>query len=346
MGVSMKILYVEDQLYSNIPAIIEMFGSFVGKKVVKTLTEFEHDEDGFGASNEDIAEALRASPLDVAYTFPMALKMLNSGKSQYEAFIIDRNLSCSGEDEDEILSEVQKNHPGFTEDQHIRYYEREGDYLLKLLSSKQSINLKEQVFFLTANAGDSDAIRGTDQFEDLVSLDAWRTDNIIEKGSSAAKDLKDQINNIPSVKMISRYPDMFNAARLIDAQETSDRLLKVLLTGDNLKLGRLTQESIDAHLLQIRKLFEALAYYIVKSRGLSIEPSKSGRKTMGSYLWAIKKGKVWKRDEVEDNIASMIWNICSPSMHYNESDSLETLYKLAHNGILHLYEWAGKSLCF
>lgn len=370
----MRILYVEDQLSGSIPLIKELFGQFIGRRVVEELEEREHDKDGFGATNLELVKLLSSSPVDLAYTLPMALGMLKArGISAYDAFIIDRNLSESGEENWDV-PEVQRYLPNCTEDQLLRFMTREGDLLLLVLS-KGGVDLNSQAFFLTANAADTDALRGMDLFQDLAIVNRWRNENVIEKGSPEIEKLKAQLTELPRITVVAKHPNKFRAAGLVDEQVTADTLVRVIGNGPKPKWGGISDDQERQRFDQIRLLFEGLVTKLCQSQG--IRPITDGAGT-SALLGAIRDSDLaWRRRErrqgrerfiwrdvsdavhlnqwtsVEDNIAGMVWDVCGAMQHYEPrsayseaSWSKATLYELAYNGILHLYEWAGRSSFF
>jgi len=215
-------------------------------------------------------------------------------------------------------------------------------------------------------------VRGTIE---PVPGNGWRNENVIEKGSPEIGRLKALLAELPRITVVARHPNKFRAAALVDDGEMADALLHVISNGPQPKWGGIEEEQENQRFDRIRELFEALITKLCQSQG--IRPTTDGAGT-SALLGAIRdSGLAWRKRErrqgrerftwqdvsdavhlnqwtsVEDNIAGMVWDVCGAMLHYKPrsayseaSWSKVTLYELAYNGILHLYEWAGRSSCF
>jgi len=192
----MKILYVEDELSKNIPKIINLFKQLLEEKIIRELEKLETDESGYGAKPDEIKKIVSQSDLvDIEYNFSDVIKKFNHELVNYKIFIIDRNLS----EYPYKKADIQKLDPQFQDVFFEKFKEREGDYLMeKLITGK--IDVKNQLFFLTANA--SDNLRNKDQIEDHINYGRFLKENIIDKSDSdAMKKLRYRILNEKSIKL-------------------------------------------------------------------------------------------------------------------------------------------------
>ncbi len=183
----MKILFVEDELEKNIPRLLRLFKKYLYKPQRQELKALEDDPSGYGATPEQIKEIVeRNDIIRVAYRFPDALKEILDHYQQYALFIIDRNLSLSDYD----YEEANQLDPLFTDAQYNKFFEREGDYLLKKMSHLP--DFKTMFYFLTAYSYD-DEIRGKEDIQDLIDFDRLRAENFIDKSNP------DEINRLQNI---------------------------------------------------------------------------------------------------------------------------------------------------
>jgi hypothetical protein len=189
-----KILYVEDELTTNIPRLFQLFDQYLGPEERQRLEELEGDLAGFGASPEDIQQIFEnVAFIDIEYRFPNALAKVLQCPEQYTLFIIDRNLANA----EYTVAEVQKIDPQYSQEDCDRFAQREGDYLLVKLVTSAKISVLDKFYFLTAFSG-HDEIRGTQAIKDHIDLVAFQHKNFIEKGNtSEIQLLRDAITNSP-----------------------------------------------------------------------------------------------------------------------------------------------------
>ena len=191
----MKILYVEDKPSENISRFIFLFRKYLDKEIVDKLDKLSNDD--YGASPEEIKQVINSSNnIWFEFNFFDALKVINKNQNDFALFIIDRNLSDSDYDDNEI----RKIEPNYSEEMSIRFMEREGDYFLqKLLYEK--IDVMNRFFFLTANSEDD--LRNLDDIKKHIDFGKFSSDNIIDKSSNREMEfLRNKING--NEKMLIR----------------------------------------------------------------------------------------------------------------------------------------------
>jgi len=244
----MKILFVEDELSKNIPRVIQLFSKYMSKKEIKKLNAFESDESGYGAEPQEIKDIVEKTGLiEVEYRFTDALRKIIQNSEKYALFIIDRNLLPEVEYELEELKEIDDT---YNEDQHIKFIEREGDYLLHKLVYN-GINVLTKFYFLTAYPA-QDEIRGVDDLKTLIDFGEFHTKNFIEKGNNEQLErLKLIIENIKIINLQEENKHYLNILRKKIDKEAAEKFLKVLYEkdetkriGDNLKDIRIIYEMI------------------------------------------------------------------------------------------------------
>jgi len=173
----MKILYVEDELAKNIPRIIRLFASYLGKERSAQLEALETSE--YGANPEEIKKIVEETQLiDIECRFPDALKKVVHDYQKYRLLIIDRNLLENGY----TLEEVREIVPEYDENHDKQYSGREGDYLLLRLGNC-SCNLINNTYFLTAYSA-QDELRSHRELNLRLDLKRFKEENFIEKDSA------------------------------------------------------------------------------------------------------------------------------------------------------------------
>lgn len=277
-----KILFVEDELSKNVPNLLRLFEKYLSVAEKKSLEKIHNDPDGFGATNEDVKAIFKDNPfIDIEHTFPGALKAVSEKYDHYLLFIVDRNLSKSPPE----LADIQIVRPSFSEDMYIKYLEREGDYLLELLATK-GVNCCDSFYFMTA-FGKGEALRNEDAISTLISFDAFKHGNFLEKGKK--EDfirLRDEIINIPQIWI--KFRDVFE---VFEKGWLDNKFRKGL--ADAIKnMDNWQKKNIDDNALIARQILESI-YDTLVDNGLIPE-----------NIYNNKQGKFWTLRE-EDGELSM-----------------------------------------
>ena len=236
-----KILYIEDELSTNIPRIINLFQKYIGPKQIKKLNNWLDDD--FGPTNKEIENCINTSNvLEVSSNFSNALEKVILHHENYCLFIVDRNLANCDYHIDDIKS-IDSN---FSEEIYERYYEREGDYIILQLFGK--INLLSRFYFLTAFPVE-DELRSAFEIRGLIDGNNFSKNNYIEKGNDPKiKILQSIINNIKSISIELENKSYCDIIRRYCGEVKYKELL-ALLSND---------ESIKNSLTNIRNLYESL----------------------------------------------------------------------------------------
>lgn len=243
----MKILFVEDELSKNIPKIVRIFEKYLGKKRKKKLESLESDESGYGADPEEIKNIVEDTQIiEVEYKFPTALEKIINHYDKYALYIVDRNLSLSQYDFDQItLIDDQ-----FTDSLYDNFFEREGDYLLqKLIYS--GIDVLTKFYFLTAYSA-ADELRNSAEVKTHIDFGKFKNENFIEKGKDEyLQKLKDILENISILNLRVENKHYLNILHTCIHDELAENFVKVLSDLENKK-------RIGDNLKDIRNIYEQI----------------------------------------------------------------------------------------
>jgi uncharacterized protein YjgD (DUF1641 family) len=239
----MKILYVEDELEKNIPKIIRMFRKYLGTKICKKLQQLEEDE--FGATANDILKIFeKSSIVKLENSFPKALDWVLNHYNEFEFYIIDRNLSNIMYE----LEDLKKIDPKFNENFYDKFFEREGDYFLELLISK-NFDVKNKFFFLTANS--SDRLRNEDEIQNHIDFDRFQDHNFIDK--SNMEELRQLVRQIEDSKLLNLMKEnerYLQILRKID-ENLKNTFVELLKKKDDTNREQITQNMSNIRLVFI-----------------------------------------------------------------------------------------------
>ena len=195
-----KIMFVEDEISSNIPRLPQLFGKYLSEAEKTALQEAENNP--MGANGEDIRAILADNPvIEVFDSFKQALEYIRNltpaELDEYDMFILDRNLTGGV---GYIPQEIQQIDNGFDD---LKYGEREGDYLALQLHLK-GCQIKEKVFFYSAYATMGFAAT---EIEQMVGYGTFFKDNFFDKGQPA--ELVQLINNQQRASLFAEHRDIF-----------------------------------------------------------------------------------------------------------------------------------------
>jgi len=223
----MKILYVEDQLSMQVDTILKIFSQLLGVGLKKELKALMDDESGRAASPEEIKEIIgKSNMLDICDSFPEALKIVTNFSDDYDLFIVDRNLA----EMDYDLNEVEIIDPNFTEQMSEKYFDREGDWLLNILSDE--IDTRNQFYFLTAYTDDDIII---EKNSSLSEQGRFHKDQVIKKGEVDKLDfLKKKIKEYPSVKIRIENQDIIDILQNEFGDDAVNEFIEIIKRGPDL----------------------------------------------------------------------------------------------------------------
>ncbi len=245
----MKILYVEDELSENIPRITRLFSKFMGRRRCKELETLSTNETGFRPDLEKVKALVEETNIiEVERSFPEALRKIVYMPNRYALFLVDRNLSESEYE----YEEVKAIDPLYNETHYETFFEREGDYCLhRLLYHPQRIDVMTKFYFLTAYSV-QDELRNAEEIKTHINFGQFTTNNFIEKGDGKALERLQHIIeniNILNMQIANRY--YLNVLRNNLNEKVTESFLKVLeerndlkRVGDNLKEMRNIREDI------------------------------------------------------------------------------------------------------
>lgn len=318
-----KILFVEDDLSSNIPALITMFDNLLEPAERDLLIEIENDALVYGATNEAIKAVFKANPcIDVEYSFPGALKAVSEKLDEYLLFIIDRNLSINPYE----LVDIQAIVPNFSEEMYVQYCEREGDYMLELLVTKD-INCSDSFYFMTAY-GPGESLRNKEAIERQISFDKFKKENFLEKGKPEdIVRLREITNGFETLDLLRKYRDVFVVfEKGLLSRHVKNELLETLMQMDNHNLT-----TIKDNLARIRRIFEAIYIEISKRRD-DIIPVKLLRGDRGELKVSAIINHLKNNGHIDGVITEFsfkIWSVASDNgshTPYQNPDYMPTKY--------------------
>ena len=266
-----KILYIEDELAENVKRILAIFESILGAKLSK---ELEMLDDPYDSTVREIVE--QSQIIDVCYTFSDALKKVKENYQDYDMFIIDRDLS-----EDEYSEEeIRDISPEFTEDTHLKYLKREGDYLFSLLRGCKSINHDAMVYFLTANNDDS--LKCQDEIAE-PGLSYFIANNIKNKRNPEhIKQLTEIIKDFKKGNFRVKMKDVFEVFdKGLLPKDVEQQFIRTLQEMDSYDLTH-----IEDNLSRIRKIQEAV-YNALSRYSEDIVPAHCAKNDKGDL--AVRK---------------------------------------------------------
>ena len=233
-----KIMFVEDEISSNIPRLIQLFGKYLSEAEKTALQEAENNP--MGANGEDIREILADNHvIEVFDSFKQVLghiqDLTQDELEKYDMFILDRNLTGGM---GYILQEIQQIDKGFDNN---KYWEREGDYLALQLHLKEC-PIKEKVFFYSAYKTMG---FGATEIEQMVGYGTFFLDNFFDKGQPA--ELIKLINNQQRASLFAEHRNVFGIIAKADLG-IEEAVMRILLEAQkaDAKLTMDWRTAIDA----------------------------------------------------------------------------------------------------
>jgi hypothetical protein len=260
---TMKILYVEDELTSNLDRIIELFGQTVlSPKQVKELKEFNNDP--YGADIQQIRNIMnRSGVLTVETEFAPALKLIEENIEEYAIFIVDRQLAT---DTDAYkIEDIAAIVPEYTSKEFDKYFTREGDYLYLRLLNKKKPEKSKMFYFLTAYTDMTQCKNDLLPYKEA----GWFTENqVVEKDRpEQLQVLCDIINKHEYLAMRRKYRPFFDKVEALDnSKETLEELCDFFSAHEKSK-----QKHYLSSLGATRRLLEKLVKQLCKKHDIRYE---------------------------------------------------------------------------
>ncbi len=195
------------------------------KRIETKLSELENSDRIYP---ENIIEACSfSSELEIAHTFPTALKSVLANHKFYDLIIIDRNLSLYPyyDDLEDVKEMLNGTGHEYSDDRILYFHEREGDLLLLVLLRLDPA-YKDKIYYLTANT--SDDIRGSHDLQTLLELDQFKQDHIIEKGSPSEKKISAILSDIKAFRIQNAYRAQCSILRRWLDEESVDQFISMV----------------------------------------------------------------------------------------------------------------------
>ena len=238
-------MFVEDEISSNIPRLIQLFGKYLSEAEKAAVQDAENNP--MGANGEDIREILADNPvIEVFDSFKQVLEHIRNltlaELEEYDMFILDRNLTGGMGYSSQEIQQIDK---GFDD---YKYGEREGDYLALQLHLK-GCPIKEKVFFYSAYKTMG---FGATEIEQMVGYGTFFLDNFFDKGQPA--ELIKLINNQQRASLFAEYRDVFGIIAKAELG-IEDAVMRILLETQksDAKLTMDWRTAINSCLLHIAK---------------------------------------------------------------------------------------------
>ena len=302
----MKILYVEDELSKSLERVLRLFSKYLVGQPLDDLKRLSAS--GYAPSNEIKQIIESTSFVEIADSFPDALRKIMCGYDRYACFIVDRNLieNCYE------FMDVKEIDPNYTESLYDKFLEREGDYLLSWLGMK-TINpegVLQRFNFLSAfPTGPNDKIRGVENIQTFIDHKTFTEDQFFEKDSPRMDDLKKKIDAIEVLNTQYDNRVYLDILRKCLHEKYTDPFLRVLSEKDE-------KTRIGDNLKEIRILYEAmldrLADIIPDMRIKCSDGYDNIKKGNDTIFWLEQNKHI---SVILKNFFISIWKICSTSGH-------------------------------
>ncbi|MFA7056638.1 MAG: hypothetical protein WC155_03640 [Candidatus Cloacimonadales bacterium] len=296
----MKILYVEDELKKNISGIIQLFNKYLGEDIVLKLEELMNDVYSGDEEIKDVIE--QCDFIEVAYSFPDAIKKVKLKPELFSLFIVDCNLS----EQPYLVRDLREIAPEYDEDKENRYRGREGEYLLNILSANKQIeDLKDKFYFLSAYSASSNIIS-------LIDNGTITKNNYIEKGSSEG-------NRFLKRKVIEKNKNLLvklTNKPYIDVLEKIDSNLKSSFI--NLIINQNNETRIRENCQIIRMISEKIYTKVAKDNKV---PSNifvdryPDQINIRPFIYWINNKRKFNANSIINNGMLAIQSICSDVIH-------------------------------
>jgi hypothetical protein len=232
-----KILYIEDELTKNIPAIKKMFEPLLANRnLMKQLDALESKKPVLASDVVNVCN--KASELDVVYKFPVALTKAVHHHQDYDLIIIDRDLSsydysASGDKIKSDLDYAGLSDPG---EKAAEYLHREGDLLLLILLRLEP-ETRDKIYFLADNA--KELVRNSPELDTIMDITHFSADRILEKSTEAEKVISDVIADLPAFSIQNQYRTQCEILRKQFSEETVDLFIDIV------RLSYVIEKKID-----------------------------------------------------------------------------------------------------
>jgi len=328
----MKILYVEDELNSNIPRILLLFGNLLGRKIRRDLDAMENDD--YPPTPQEIKALVERSQLiDVEFTFTGALEKVVKHHDQYKLFIIDRNLSKEQICE---LTDIQTLVPSFTEKNHETYFDREGDYLLQYLVH-QKVDCLQYFYFLTAYPS-NDVLRDAQHISALIDFEKFSTENFIEKGNEKHyQQLREKIDQIDVFRIKQENLAVFTAIEHLGQSDVEEWLFGILRNVETNSIKRMqenlsTSRNIQERVLRYLRTRLSMPKSFKNQWDRTVETYARGETQRAGVISYLSENEFFADQDAK--CANALYALCSAYGSHPNSDQAFT--KEAHNAAIPL----------
>jgi hypothetical protein len=247
-----KILYIEDELTKNIPAIKKYFEPLlVSRNLIKQLEELESRATIYPKDVVNICN--KASELDVVYKFPVALTKIVHHYQDYDLIIIDRDLSTYdySADYDKIKADVE--YIGLSDPQQkaTEYRGREGDLLLLILL-RLNPEISDKICFLAINK--TDVLKTSSELETIIDITQFTSSKILEKGKEAENVISAIIANLPTFTIQNNYRAQCDILRRHLSENDVKQFISMIQYQE--------EDKLNEFVFFLRKLLDNLLHHI------------------------------------------------------------------------------------
>ncbi len=301
----MKILYVEDELFSDLKTKMGIFESILNESIKKEFKEITTIVEKV-EQNRKIKELLEATGIiKVCYNFPEAVDTITNNFNDYDLFIIDRNLSEEDYEVDDI--------PNYSKSTMGKYFTREGDFLLSLIK-ENDLNWNDKFYFLTANANDK--LKCVEVFKEELERSKFKKENILDKSKNEDIEFLTQIvKDFQNGNFRVKFKEVFEVFRqgLLSKEVEAN----FILTLENMNSDK--EPEIRDNLAKCRIVLEAVCSNWVKLLDdeelkkdfLYIDGNGKGQIKMSSVINFLAKSTDLNRLDLIYKFSNCIYNTAS-----------------------------------
>jgi len=283
----MKILYVEDELVTNIDRIERLFEKYLDEDVSEKLKAFKEKRLKKPDELKKIVE--ETNLIEVEYRFPEALHKIIHDHEKYSLFVIDRNLSRGRYEHDE----VRKIDSTYNEEKYEKFSKsnREGDYLLHHLILIHKADVAKKFFFLTAYSA-KDELRNADDIKLYIDMKQFEERNFIEKGKEDDFErLKKIVDNNEVINLIHENMAYLRTLNGNIGEKAAERFLHVLHDKDSEQIQKIAE-----NLGNLRNILANILAEAGKRLNASESCWKGRELVIGKFIWWLTHDETTKEE--------------------------------------------------
>lgn len=299
----MKILYVEDEVLTNLPHIMRLFGKYLDWEKIERLELLKQEN----SNNQDLPEKIKniieeSGVIDFEYRFPNALRKVIQNHENYALFIVDRNLA-ENEYYPEEVSRIDRN---YSHVQYDDYFEREGDYLFgKLMILSGTMNAAKKFYYLTSSSDDQYRSHSREIVKAAAGFKAFETEHFIRKDQN--KNFEKLHNIVDKIKFLDLQTENINYLKILESRvgEKAGRSFLYLLSAKDSD----EHEAIADNLENIGFLLEKILAVAAKRLQAPSACWDSGnRLIVRNFIWRLTRDSVTPKIKYKFDTNALLGN--------------------------------------